>query len=160
MDISLPKAIYEVLMEKARERGMSIEELIADTFIDDPDYKARAKKYIEGAKQLIEQAKIEVDKGDLRQASEKIWGACALAIKAYALFRDGKVLETHADLWVYKSRVALELGDWVRDVWAHANTMHKNFYEDLADKEDVEKALSMVEKLVESIASRFLTRSS
>jgi hypothetical protein len=38
--------------------------------------------YLEGAVELLERAEAELKGGELRQASEKIWGACALAIKA------------------------------------------------------------------------------
>ncbi len=119
----------------------------------------RARKYVEGALELLEQAREELVKGNLGQASEKIWGACALSIKAYALAREGRVLEAHADLWRYKSVVAEELGDWVRDAWYAANTMHRNFYENLADRKDVEKALSEVSRLVKAIAEKLQLRS-
>lgn len=152
--ITLPRSLIEELMKKAEENGVSIEEYLADLIIRDPDPRKRAQKYIKGALELLEQAKDELRKGDLRQASEKTWGACALSIKAYALAREGKILETHMDLWRYKSIVAEELGDWVRDVWYAANTMHRNFYENLADHRDVEKALEKVAELVKIIAEK------
>jgi phosphate uptake regulator len=47
--------------------------------------------------------------------------------------------------------VARELGDWVRAVFRQADSMHKNFYENLATREDVEDALREVEKLVKAV---------
>jgi len=136
---------------RANEAGMSIEEYLFDPISDsDPDTASR--KYIEGAQQLLRKAEEELAKGDLRQASEKIWGACALAIKAHALARKGTRLRTHRDLWIYRNEVAEELGDWVRIVFKLADSMHKNFYEDLATREDVEDVLKEVKKLVEAIA--------
>ena len=58
------------------------------------------------------------------------------------------------DLWRYKSVVAEELGDWVRDVWYAANTMHRNFNENLADHRDIEKALEKVAEPVKIIAEK------
>ena len=138
------------LKKKAKECDISIEEYLADLIISDPDPCKRAQKYTKGALELIDQAKDELRKCDLRQASGKTWDACALSIKAYALAREGKTLETHVVLWRYKSVVAEELGDWVRDVWFAANTMHRNFYENLADHRDVEKALEKVAEFGEN----------
>jgi len=109
-------------------------------------------KYLSGALELLEQAKREVEGGDLRQASEKIWGSCALAIKAYALAKEGRKLESHSELWVYKNYVAAELGEWVKVAFRQADSMHKNFYENQATKEDVEDVLKEVERLVKTVA--------
>ncbi|HDJ83828.1 MAG TPA: hypothetical protein ENG44_02385 [Desulfurococcaceae archaeon] len=152
--ITLPESLVQELMKKAEECGVCIEEYLADLIISDPDPRRRAQKYIKCALELLEQAKDGLRKGDLRQASEKTWGACALSIKAYALAREGKILETHMDLWRYKSVVAEELGDWVRDVWYAANTMHRNFNENLADHRDIEKALEKVAEPVKIIAEK------
>jgi len=44
------------------------------------------------------------------------------------------------------------LGDWVRDAFLKADSMHKNFYEGLATREDVEDSLKEVEKLVSAVS--------
>jgi len=118
----------------------------------DVDPEERAREYIEAARELLAQARVELERGDLRQASEKIWGACALAIKAHALAKRGRTLESHRDLWPYKDEVARELGDWVRGAFLKADSMHKNFYEGLATREDVEDSLKEVEKLVSAVS--------
>lgn len=152
LSITLPKVVVEELSKRASEAGMSIEEYLLDILVRDVDPSTGAEKYLEGAQQLLEQARQELESGDLRQASEKIWGACALAIKAHALARKGLRLESHRDLWIYKNEVARELGDWVRIAFKLADSMHKNFYEDLATREDVEDVLREVEKLIKSVA--------
>jgi hypothetical protein len=78
--------------------------------------------------ELLERAEAELRRGELRQASEKIWGARALAIKAHALAKKGLRLESHADLWAYKNEVAEELGSWVRTAFKLADSMHKIYY--------------------------------
>jgi len=44
----------------------------------------KSASYLEEAKRFLERAKEELKKGDIRQATEKVWGAAALAIKAHA----------------------------------------------------------------------------
>lgn len=154
MSLMVPRKIVERLRREAEKRGLTPEEYVLELLTRDLDPGQRSKDYIEAATSLLEQAREELEKGDLRQASEKIWGACALAIKAYALARDGLRLESHKDLWIYKDSVARELGGWVRTAFLKADSMHKNFYEGLATREDVEDALKEVERLVTTIRSR------
>ncbi|MEM2739838.1 MAG: PaREP1 family protein [Candidatus Bathyarchaeia archaeon] len=135
---------------------MSLSEYLLEIAVSDLDPTLASRSYIEGAESLIHQARLEVEKGDLRQASEKIWGACALTIKAYALYRRARRIESHADLWIYKNEVVGELGEWVRTVFMKADSMHKNFYENLATKEDVENALEEVKKLITTISEIIL----
>jgi len=131
---------------------MTIDEYLTEVVIQEIDPQERTREYIAAALELMEQAEEELKRGDLRQASEKIWGAAALAIKAYAYAKEGRRLSSHGELWEYKSKVAEELGDWVHDAWAHANGMHANYYEGWADKESVEIALQRVKVLVKKIA--------
>ena len=71
----------------------------------------------------------ELAKGSVRQATRKLWSATVLAIKAYAVWRDGKGLTGHGGLWRYKDVVADELGEWVRGSWNAGNSMYTRFYE-------------------------------
>ncbi len=48
-------------------------------------------------------------KGDVQQAAEKLWGAAALAVKAYASWREGKRLASHRELWEYSKKLINEL---------------------------------------------------
>ena len=58
----------------------------------------RAVTYREASRQLIAQARAELDVGDLRQASEKAWGAAAQMAKAAASSR-GWDHDQHRHLW-------------------------------------------------------------
>jgi len=157
-EVTLPEVIIQELRKRARGIGASIEEYLFDVLTDDEDPIERAGKYLEGAEELVRQSRRELEEGDLRQASEKVWGACALAIKAHALAKRGVRLESHRDLWEYKNEVAKELGEWVRAVFRQADSMHRNFYEDVATREDVEDTLKDVEKLVTTIIKALRTR--
>ena len=151
--ITLPKSIAEEIAKKASALGVTVDEYLIDLILRSDDPSTAAEKYLEASLQLLEQAKEELIKGNLRQASEKIWGSCALAIKAHALAKTGKRLLSYAELWIYKNEVAKELGDWVRIVFKVADSIHKNFYEGLATREDVEDSIKEVEKLVKAIAN-------
>ena len=157
-EVTLPEVIIQELRKRARGIGASIEEYLFDVLTGDEDPIERAGKYLEGAEELVKQSRRELEEGDLRQASEKVWGACALAIKAHALAKRGVRLESHRDLWEYKNEVARELGEWVRAVFRQADSMHRNFYEDVATREDVEDTLKDVEKLVTTIVKALRTR--
>jgi hypothetical protein len=91
--------------------------------------------------------------GNVRQAAEKVWAAAVLAVKAYALWRDGKRLTSHRELWEYRRRLESEIGEWVYDAWMAANGMHTYFYEGWCAREDVEAALERVKRLVEAVAA-------
>ena len=111
----------------ARRKGLSIEEYVLELLLRDLDPQERAREYIEAARGLLEQAGEELGRGDAWQAAEKAWGAAALAVKAYAAWRDGRRLASHRELWEHSKRLMKELGDWVGDAWAHAASMHVCF---------------------------------
>ena len=152
--IAIPNSVYKRLREKAEKEGITLEEYLLELIMQDIDPKDRAYNYIEVSFELLAQAKKELEGGDLRQASEKLWGATALAIKAYAYWKDRRRLASHRELWEYSEVVANELGEWVLVVFEQADSMHKNFYEGWAKKKHVEVALKGVEKLIEAIARK------
>jgi alkyl sulfatase BDS1-like metallo-beta-lactamase superfamily hydrolase len=151
MPLTIPERITERIRREAEKQGLAPEEYVLKAITRDLDPDERAREYIESASALLEQAREELQKGDLRQASEKVWGACALAIEAHAAAKKGLVPKSHADLWLYKEEVANELGEWIRDAFLMADSMHKNFYEGLATAKDVTVAFGEVEKLVKAI---------
>ena len=87
----------DALVEKPKGTAgadLTLEELVIETLGTlDPDEKAEA--YWEVAEHYFLKAEEEPSKGDLRQASEKIWGAAALAVEAVAYKRDGRRLVSH-----------------------------------------------------------------
>jgi len=140
--------------EEAERLGVSIDEYLVDLLSQGLDPKDRAREYVVVAQELLQEAREELRKDNVRQAAEKVWGAVALTVKAYAYWKDGKRLASHGELWEYKRRLEDELGEWVSDAWAHANTMHTCFYEGWCTKRDVENARRRVEKLVKEVASQ------
>ena len=142
------------IREKAEKLGISVDEYLVELLSQDLDPRDRVREYIEAAEELLQEAREELGKGNVRQAAEKLWGAATLTVKAYAYWRDGKRLTSHGELWEYKRKLIKELGKWVHDSWANATEMHICFYEGWCSKEDIENALEAIEKLVREVASR------
>ncbi len=139
--------------EKAEKQGISVDEYVVELLSQGLDPRDRAREYVEAAKDLLEEAREELGRGNVRQAAEKLWGAAALAIKAYAYLREGRRLTSHGELWEYKRKLEDELGEWVHDSWASATEMHVCFYEGWCVEKDVENAYKRIERLVKEISS-------
>lgn len=103
--IRLPRSIAQRLRLEAEKQGMALEEYLVELATRDMDPPERAREYIEAARGLLEQAREELRRGDVRQAAEKAWGAAALAVKAYAAWREGK-RPGHRELRSYTSSTA------------------------------------------------------
>ena len=50
------------------------------------------------AEDLLGEPREELSKSNIRQVAEKLWSAAALAVKAYAYWREGKRLSNHGEL--------------------------------------------------------------
>ena len=146
--------LAERVRREAERLGVSVDEYLVELLCQGLDPKDRAMEHIEAALDLLEEAREELGRGDARQAAEKLWGAAALAVKAYAWWRDGRRLTSHGELWEYKRRLEDELGEWVHDAWANATEMHICFYEGWCNERDIRTAYKRVEKLVREVATR------
>ena len=151
--IIVPATIAQRLREKAERLGMSVDEYLVELLLQDLDPRDKARDYIEAAIDLLKLAEGELEKGNIRQAAEKVWSAAALAVKAYALWREGRRLSSHGELWEYKDRLAGELGDWVTGVFREASNLHTCFYEDWCTRRDVEEVLDAVRRLVDEVVN-------
>jgi len=72
--LSLPRVVIEELRERARRAGSTVEEYVLDLLTRDEDPREAWRRYLGGAVELLERAEAELKGGELRQASEKIWG--------------------------------------------------------------------------------------
>lgn len=101
-------------------------------------------KYTMAAGELLEKAQDALAQGDMRQASEKGWGASAQVVKSVAA-RNGWQHQSHTALFTVVSRLARETGNSSLQVNFHAaNSLHYNFYEDWMDHDSVEAGLNQV----------------
>ena len=109
--------------------------------------------YRSSADALLAQARTELAAGDVRQASEKGWGAAAQAVKAVAEVR-GWQHRNHAALFRSASRLAEETDDEDIHRWfITASGLHVNFYENWLDPEAVSVGLDDIDRLVRRLAS-------
>ncbi len=109
------------------------------------------EKYSSASRRFLTQAREELDRGDLAQASEKGWGAAAQMVKSIADKR-GWPHDGHASLFQVIRRLADDTGDTqlVR-LFQIANSLHINFYENWIPSESVGESLEAVGELVEKL---------
>ncbi len=96
-----------------------------------------------------QQAQDELEKGDLRQASEKGWGAAAQIVKAVAEHR-GLEHKSHRDLFEVVSSLNNER---INAGFSFANTLHINFYEGWLTENLVRQYLNSVGEFVHVLAA-------
>ena len=109
------------------------------------------EKYTSAGRELLEKAQEALTGGDLRQASEKGWGAAAQVVKAVAA-RRGWQHRSHAALFEVANRLVAETGDRQLSTQFHvAGNLHMNFYENWLPTESVQSALENVQELVQTM---------
>ncbi len=109
------------------------------------------QKYRNDSRQLLAQSRVELAAGDVRQASEKGWGAAAQMVKAIAEQR-GVHHRGHALLYDVVSTLAAEAGDDDIDrLFELAGGLHTNFYEDWYGAGRVERGLRDVERFLDKL---------
>ena len=107
--------------------------------------------YRDQSRAFLAQASEELERGDLRQASEKAWGAAAQIVKAAADAR-GWEHHRHATLFQVVRGLVEETGDpEIRRLFAVAGELHSNFYDGFLEPENVELHLRDVEVLVQRV---------
>ena len=103
------------------------------------------------SRELLAQGLGELERGDVRQASEKGWGAAAQMIKAIAEAR-GWRHTSHRDLYMAVNRLVDETGDrGVYNLFSVASGLHVNFYENWLADEHVREGLSDMKRLLDKL---------
>jgi hypothetical protein len=112
---------------------------------------SKADRYTEISQYLLEEARQQLDRGDLIQASEKAWGAAAHAIKSLAQTRAWN--HTRHDLLA--DVVEQISGEWDRTdlviLLKSAEAMHHNFYEHQRSSQYVQGSINDVTTLIEEL---------
>ncbi len=100
-----------------------------------------AVTYREASRHLLVQAHAELDAGDLRQASEKAWGAAA-QLRGWDHY-------SHRGLYVTVDQLTDELGDLeIHALFAYPNYLHTNFYENAFSADRVARNLVRTEEFI------------
>ena len=102
---------------------------------------------------LFEQANIELEAGDLIQASEKFWGAAAHSLKSIAEDR-GWEHKSHAHFY----RIIRNLADETDDkqliyLFNAADSLHSNFYENWMQEDEIRHFSTQVSQLIDRLAN-------
>jgi len=113
--------------------------------------------YIEQANQFLEQAEEELNKGDIRQAGEKYWGAATQVVKAFAE-KKGWRHDGHAWLFEAVSKISQEENDGILErQFGLAGMLHTNFYEGWLTEKEVKnyglQAKEFVNKIKKLLSS-------
>ena len=111
-----------------------------------------AEEYRTASSSLYDQAMIELEAGDLRQASEKLWGASAQALKSLAE-RRGWRHGSHSEFYKIMRRIRDELEEpdaMVRN-FDTATHLHVNFYENRLDELDVRIRAQHVRAFIDTL---------
>ena len=113
-----------------------------------PVDNASAEDHAQISRRFLEQARVELSLEDRIQASEKVWGAAAHALKAIAVER-GWHHGSHAHVNGICGQLAKEFSR--DDFYSHmglANAMHMNFYENNLDEDAIANALTETEQFI------------
>ena len=109
------------------------------------------QKYHQQSRHLLAQALLELDQGDLVQASEKGWGSAAQVVKAIAEQR-GWRHRSHELLFEAVDALADEAGDEdMARLFDVASALHVNFYESWNSARRVRRGLRDVGLLLDKL---------
>lgn len=90
-------------------------------------------------------------KENFTQASEKLWGAAAEAVKIVAAAK-GIELPSHRDLWEFTTKLDKEHPSMdLLNLFHIANSLHTNFYENWLTSEVVTRGSEAVREFVEKL---------
>jgi hypothetical protein len=156
LTLILPKKLERKLKEECERSGASIEELALEALCrgmdEEIDPSDRAELYARLSEKYLREAEDLLAK-DHVQASEKLWGAAALMVKAVAASRDS--ISSH-ELFSFVRRLGEEeRNPELRRLFSVASTLHQNSYENWLHEdvvreysEDVKQLVAELKKLI------------
>ena len=111
------------------------------------------ERYEEISRHLLEQAQEELDKGDILQASDKVWGATAHAIKSVCQ-RMGWNHHAHNHLRAAANYIASELNrDDLRAAYVYLDSLHINYYEHVKTVGEVRTGIDQAAFLIRELGT-------
>ena len=152
-NIAVPDELYELLVEVARRRGRSVEEVVVESIIKDLDPKARVEVYAKLHERYLREAEELYSRGDLAQAGEKYWGALTSLLNIVGE-REGLPHYTHRDLRDVVEFLAMRENDpeysrlFSSAEALHAN-LHHNFMSEMSFKAHRDDAIKLIRKVKE-----------
>ena len=126
--IMVPRKVAELLSEEARRRGIPLEQLLIEKLASGVDPGEKAHAYLELHERYIEEARALAERGELAQASEKLWGAVTALLNALGELK-GLPHYSHRDYSELVEKLASELKrPELGKLFAVAERLHANFY--------------------------------
>lgn len=107
--------------------------------------------YLDQSHAYLTQAHEEFARGDLRQASEKAWGAASQVVKA-AAEQYGWPHTSHRHLLIAASQLQERSGDMeLSRLFLHAQGLHTHFYEGNLNPDEVADYLDATARFVDRV---------
>ena len=121
------------------------------TPLPDPDGN-NVDDHVAMSRRFIDHARHELDVGNRLQASEKVWGAAAHALKAIAIER-GWRHRSHGNIFDIGEHLGKEFGleAGFNRCLNTADAMHQNFYENNRREGAIRFAISEIERFVDEL---------
>jgi len=158
VSIEVPNEVYELLVEIARRKGKSIEEVILESIIRDLDPKTRIEVYTKLHEKYLKEAEELYSRNDIVQAGEKYWGALTSLLNIIGE-REGLPHYTHRDLRDIIEFLTMRGRDpEYSRLFSSAEALHANFYHNFMSKLSFEAHRDDVIKLIKKIR-KFLGKS-
>ncbi len=112
---------------------------------------SKSERHDQVGKALLQQAQEELDKGDLIQASEKVWGAAAHSLKSVAE-KWSWHHQSHFRLRAAVSYIAQERNrSDLRLLFGFLENLHQNYYEVEWDADEVEDGVKAAQTFTEGM---------
>ena len=153
--IVVPNEFYELLVEVARRRGRSVEEVVVESIVKDLDPKTRVEVYAKLHERYLREAEELYSRGDFAQAGEKYWGTLTSLLNIVGE-REGLPHYTHRDLRDIVEFLAMRKNDpEYSRLFSSAEALHANFYHNFmsklsfkAHRDDAVKLIRMIKELL------------
>ncbi len=106
------------------------------------------------SRRLIQEARDELDNGDRRQATKKIWGALEQLLKAHGQRRGWLNLDGHRTVGHIAIQLAAEYHELrITDAYIAADNGHRNFYDNEMSPPEIEGIIATVAKVLPDLES-------
>jgi len=168
--VELTVSVPRRAVERARELGLDLESVVAEALLRELDPAEEVDARLELAKWFLSEAKSYLQKGDVVQASEKLYKVAEECIKVLAQVLNLPEAAKARELgrwftWLLDKavrRISRALGEpRVKSAWDAAYSLHVwGFHEAKLTAEDVELDLPQVEWLLEYVEKLVKSRRS
>ena len=151
MEIEIADALASVLLKKAGERGVAIDEYLLHLASVDLDVDERVELYLKLYEKYLREAEEYLEKGDIVQAGEKYWGTVTALLSAIAEQRSWRH-HHHRDYSDIIENLAEELRDpEIARLFASAERLHSNYYHNFLKPNTFRIRKADMEKLIEKV---------